>query len=261
MTTREDLRQRGRDVVRRLQHGANPPRPRPLYLGSIPGMEHFTSEALWGAVWARPGLELRHRMLATLAILSSLQRLPQLRTYINSALNIGLDPGEIREVFIQCALYAGFPTTVNSLELARDIFEQRGIEVQDPDVPEVPLEELEARGRALRDRLLDGEDRGGYVAPVDELAPDLRRIAIQYGFGEIYHRPGLDIQARAVCTIASLVALRAEAQLRNWLRGGLRAGLTRDQIVEVLMHSAYYAGFPAALSAVAVAADALPHDG
>jgi 4-carboxymuconolactone decarboxylase len=219
-------------------------------------MDHYNGEALWGAIWSRPGLDRRLRMLTTLSILSCLQRLPQLRTYLNSALTIGLDPREIREVLIQCSIYSGFPTTVNSLELLRDVLEARNIEVLPMDVEEVSLDELERRGRELWDRLLHDEhdDPSG---PTAILAPDLRHIELQYVFGEIYHRPGLDLRSRAICAIASLVALRFEDQLAAWIRGGLRAGLSKEEMVETLMHSAYYAGFPAAADAFTVASRVL----
>jgi len=256
MTSRQELRRRGAEVLDHLQHGTSPPRARPLYLGSIPGMDHYNGEALWGAIWSRPGLDRRLRMVTTLSILSCLQRLPQLRTYLNSALTIGLDPREIREVLIQCSIYAGFPTTVNSLELLRDVLEARNIDVLPMDVEEVSLDELEGRGRALWDRLLH-DDRDDPSAPTTILAPDLRHIELQYVFGEIYHRPGLDLRSRAICAIASLVALRFEDQLAAWIRGGLRAGLSKEEVVETLMHSAYYAGFPASADAFTVASRVL----
>lgn len=258
MTTREELRRKGDEIARRLGHGTNPPRPRPVATASIPGMQHYTRESIFGAVWARPGLELRYRMLATLSVLTCLQRLQQLRTYINSALNMGLGPQEVQEVFIHCSIYAGFPTAVNSLELAQEVFQQRGVTVPPMDVPEVSLEEMEARGQALRQSLMGDTDQGGYVAAADALAPDLRRLAVQYGFGGLYHRPGLDLKSRVVCAIAALTALRAEPQLRNFMKAGVRVGLSRQEVVEVLMQTAPYAGFPAALNAVAIAQQHLP---
>ena len=253
MESREELRSQGREVLEHLQHGTNPARSRPLYQGSIPGMEHFTTEALWGSVWSRPGLERRLRMVATLAVLSSLQRLAQLRTYLNSALTIGLDPREIREVLIQCSAYAGFPTTVNSLELFRDVLEARGIEAGPMDVPEVGLDALEQRGRALAERLVPLTKDDPAVA-AHRLAPDLRLVELRYIWGELYQRPGLDQRGRATCAIAALVALRFEDDLEGWLDGGLQAGLTVEEVIEIVMQTAYYAGFPAATRALAVAA-------
>jgi 4-carboxymuconolactone decarboxylase len=252
MVSREELREKGRQVVETLKHGAHPPRARPLYQSTIPGLEHLTGEALWGSIWSRPGLGLRDRMLATLAVLTSLQRMHQLRTYLSSALNIGVPGPEIQEVLIQCSLYAGFPTTVNGTELMRDVLERRGEEVTPPDVAEVPLEEMERRGRALYVRLFGEEP-----APASESAVEAHLLGIElsYACGEVLQRPGLDLRGRAIVAVAASIALRDTGELRRWLPAALRAGLTRAEVDEVLAQCAYYAGFSAARQAFAVAAE------
>src|ERR1700744_836718 len=87
---REALRQRGRAVMARLEHGTRPPRARPLHLGDVAGLDSYTAEALWGSVWTRPQLDLETRVLVTLSVLVASQRLAQLRTYLHSARNIGI---------------------------------------------------------------------------------------------------------------------------------------------------------------------------
>ena len=255
MTSREELRRKGNEIRERLQHGTYPARDRPRATAGVPGLRNFTGESIFGGVWARPGLDIRYRMLATLSVLSSLQRLSQLETYVHSALNMGLGALEIQEALIHCSIYAGFPSAVNSLEVAHEAFQERGIEVPQTEVPEVSLEELETRGRELRLQLMGEQDQGGYVNSLTELAPDLRRLTIQFGFGEIFFRPGLDLKSRVVCATASLTALQAEGQLRNFLGAGLRMGFSKDEMVEVLMQTAGYAGYPAAFNAIAIAAD------
>src|SRR3954468_7014827 len=199
MTERDDLRAKGHEVLAHLQHGSNPPRPRPLYLGSIPGMDNFNAQELQGSVGARPGLDRRFRMIATIAILSSLQRLQQLRTYFNSALNIGLDAREVREVVIQCSVYAGFPTTVNSLELLRDVLEARGIEAGPMAIDEVTIADLEARGGGLAAPLVGGRAALGDDDAFGRAARDLWQVERRYIFGELYHRPGIELKGRVVC--------------------------------------------------------------
>ena len=197
---------------------------------------------------------IRYRMLATLSVLSSLQRLPQLETYVHSALNMGLGPEEIQEVSIHCSLYAGFPSAVNSLEVTHEAFRERSVEAPQAGAPEVSLEEMERRGRELRQQLMGTQDRGGHADALEDLAPDLRTLTFQYGFGGIFFRPGLDLKSRVVGDTASLTALRADAHLRNFLQTGPRVGLSKDEIIEVLIQTGGYAGYPAALSAISVAA-------
>ena len=89
---------------------------------------------------------------------------------------------------------------------------------------------------------------------MSDLAPDIRLITFQFAFGEVFFRPGLDLKSRVVCTTAALTALRADAQLRNFLQAGLNVGFTKEEMTEVLMQTGGYAGYPAALSAISIAA-------
>src|SRR5579862_5476302 len=133
--SRDQLRQRGEEVVAHLGHGTN--RTRRQYLSSIPGAQEYTREAVFASVWSRPGLTLRLRLLVTISVLTTLQRLPQLRTYLNSALNVHVDATELREALLQCSVFAGFPTTVNSLELLEEVLEARGTVVETEPVVRV----------------------------------------------------------------------------------------------------------------------------
>jgi len=72
---------------------------------------------------------------------------------------------------------------------------------------------------------------------------------IEFPFGDIYSRPGLDLRAREIATIAALTALgNASPQLKVHVEAGLNVGLSRDEITEVIMQMAVYAGFPAAVN-------------
>ena len=255
MSSREELRRKGNEIRELLQHGTHPVRERPRAVAGIPGLRDYTGESIFGAVWARPGLDIRYRMLATLSVLSSLQRLSQFQTYVHSALNMGLGAEEIQEVPIHCSLYAGFPSAVNSLELVHEAFRERGIETPQTEAPEVSLEDMEQRGRDLREQLMGTEDRGGYAQSLVDLAPDLRILTYQYGFGEIFFRPGLDLKSRVVCSAAALAGLRADSQLKNFLAAGLRVGFSKEEILEVLIQTGGYAGYPAALNAISIAAE------
>jgi 4-carboxymuconolactone decarboxylase len=248
-TTRQELRLRGAEVLSQLGHGTTPPRSRPLYLASIGGMQHYTSEALWGSVWSRSDLTMRLRVLVTVSILASLQRLAQLRTYLNSALNVGLDAAEVREALIQCAAFAGFPTTVNALELLREVLEGRGLPVETDEVAEVDLDELDDRGLRLQQQLFGSASAAEVVGPRQVFALIERRFV----FGEIFHRPGLDLPSRAACALASTVALRMPEEERAWTGACLRVGMEPATIGGIVVQSAYYVGFPAAREAMRIA--------
>ena len=83
--------------------------------------------------------------------------------------------------------------------------------------------------------------------------PDFARMIIEFGFGDIYSRPGLDIKIRQIITVAALTALgTAPLQLRNHINRALILGWSRNEVLEVIMQMAVYAGFPAALNAIYV---------
>ncbi|WP_422843918.1 carboxymuconolactone decarboxylase family protein [Acidovorax sp. M2(2025)] len=103
-------------------------------------------------------------------------------------------------------------------------------------------------------REIDGQAGEHVVASLDGIAPDFARYLIEFPFGDIYSRPGLDLRSREIAVVAALTALgNATPQLKVHLRAALNVGVTREETVEVLMQMAVYAGFPAALNGLAAA--------
>lgn len=92
---------------------------------------------------------------------------------------------------------------------------------------------------------------------VAEVAPDFARMTIEFPFGDLYSRAGIDLRTREVAAIAALAALGRAPQLQVHVRAALRLGCSRDEVVEILMQTAIYAGFPAALNALADCHDLL----
>ncbi|GAA2835001.1 4-carboxymuconolactone decarboxylase [Aminobacter aminovorans] len=110
-----------------------------------------------------------------------------------------------------------------------------------------PDSRFERGARALAE--IDGEGGQKVVDSLADIAPDFARYIIEFPFGDIYSRPGLDLRSREIATIAALTALgNAAPQLKVHIQAGLNVGLSRDEIVETIMQMAVYAGFPAALN-------------
>ena len=96
---------------------------------------------------------------------------------------------------------------------------------------------------------VDGKGGEAVVDSLRDIAPDFARYLIEFPFGDIYARPGLDLRSREVATIAALTSLgNAAPQLKVHIAAGLNVGLTQEEITEVIMQMAVYAGFPAALN-------------
>ena len=96
---------------------------------------------------------------------------------------------------------------------------------------------------------IDGEAGERVVDSLKDIAPDFARLLIEFPFGDIYSRPGLDLKSREIAVVAALTALgNAVPQLKVHIHGALNVGCTRQEIIEVIMQMAVYAGFPSALN-------------
>jgi 4-carboxymuconolactone decarboxylase len=101
---------------------------------------------------------------------------------------------------------------------------------------------------------IDGEAGQRVVDSLRDIAPDFARYLIEFPFGDIYARPGLDRQRREIATVAALTALgNARPQLQVHINGALNVGCRREEVIETIMQMAVYAGFPAALNGLAAA--------
>ena len=122
MTTREELFDQGlkirREVLgseyvdRSIQSADDFNRP----------IQELITEYAWGAVWSRPGLTRQTRSLLNLAMLTALNRPIELELHIRGALTNGVSRDEIREVFLQAAVYCGAPAALESFRIARKVF-------------------------------------------------------------------------------------------------------------------------------------------
>lgn len=101
---------------------------------------------------------------------------------------------------------------------------------------------------------VDGEAGRKVIESLADISPDLAHHVVAWGFGDIYARPGLAPRDRQLVTLGMLTALGGcEPQLRVHINAALNVGLTRQEIVEALLHAAVYCGFPKALNATLVA--------
>jgi 4-carboxymuconolactone decarboxylase len=101
---------------------------------------------------------------------------------------------------------------------------------------------------------VDAEAGERVIEALQDVSPDLGRYVVEFAFGEIYRRPGLDLRQRQLVTISALTTLGgAEPQLEVHVNAALNVGLTADEIVEAMLHCIPYVGFPRVLNAVFVA--------
>lgn len=101
---------------------------------------------------------------------------------------------------------------------------------------------------------IDGRAGEDVIASLRDIAPDFARLLIEFPFGDVYSRPGLDLKSRELAVVAALTALgNAVPQLKVHLQGARNVGCSEQEIVEVIVQMAVYAGFPAALNGLMAA--------
>jgi 4-carboxymuconolactone decarboxylase len=87
-------------------------------------MQELVTEHCWNDIWNRPGLDRRTRSLLNLAMLTALNRPHELKLHVRGAINNGVTKDEIREVFLQAAIYCGMPAAIDSFRGAREVFKE-----------------------------------------------------------------------------------------------------------------------------------------
>ena len=123
--------------------------------------------------------------------------------------------------------FSAVPATLDALSIAKEVFDEKGVNYQPQEVfdaSETP-DDLFNRGSARRIEYM-GPPAGGGQGPVTQAEREFNRLTVEYYWGSVWTRPGLDLPSRSICTLAALTALGREAQLAGHIRGALNVGLT-----------------------------------
>lgn len=228
-----------------------------------PDLKRIVDEALFGSIWTRGGIDVKQRCLCTLSALLTLGHLQLLRRHIERALNVGLTPDQVVEVFIQMTFYAGVPAVESAMGIAKEIFEERGIQFtptsiydteKDPDV-------LHREGvRAHEDHM--GDITLYYTDDPDSPEMQLERLINEYNWGAIYSRPHLNDKDRSMCALVAMTVMgHYDRQLRRRISACLRIGLTPDEIMEVLIQLTLYGGYFNTRTAMRIARSVFQEEG
>jgi 4-carboxymuconolactone decarboxylase len=115
-------------------------------------------------------------------------------------------------------------------------------------------------GMSVRREVLGDAHVDRAVGAVDDVTADFQDLITRYAWGDVWGRPGLSRQTRSCITLAMLATLQHDDELAMHVRGAIRNGVTREEIVEVLLQVAVYAGVPAANRAFGIAQRVLRED-
>jgi alkylhydroperoxidase/carboxymuconolactone decarboxylase family protein YurZ len=219
------------------------------------GFADLMSELVYGSIWSRPGLSKQDRMACTLAVLCSMQNLEQLRRHIGAALHLGIEPRAIVEILIQVGIYRGFAASESAMEVAAQVFAERGVEAADDKGRYDPLEVLTARGRQLQATLHDVRKDSAHASPNNPVTSSVYPLVVQYCYGEIWDRPGLDLRIRGLCAVAAFAALDHEPLLRKFAISALNVGASKAEVVEAVVQVGPYSGFAFMLKGMSAVAE------
>jgi 4-carboxymuconolactone decarboxylase len=217
-----------------------------------PDMARFLIAFAYGDIYSRPALDTRTREIATIAILTALGAQSALKWHINAALIVGVTPQEIIDTIYVQTVYSGFPAGLNAISAARDVFKERKVDFKPTKLDN---DKVNRRDRGLR--TLDETSKGAGMRVVEsmaDIAPDMADFLIDFSYGTVFCRQILTPQLKEIIAIAGMTATGTmKPQLQVHIRAALNVGMTKEQIIEVMIHTTIYAGFPAALNGISAA--------
>jgi 4-carboxymuconolactone decarboxylase len=212
-----------------------------------PVLEQYTKGPLLDGLWKRPELSPRDRSVVTVAALIARIQTIEMPFHFALALDNGVKPGELSEIITHLAFYSGWANAMSAVAVAKDIFHQRGIGIdQVPPAKDklLPLNEEAEKQRATQVNANFGATAPGLVENTTDLL-----------FRDVWLRPALAPRDRSLVTVSALIASGQVAQITYHLGRAMDNGLTQPQASEVLTHIAFYAGWPCAFSALPVVKD------
>jgi len=200
-------------------------------------------------LWKRAGLSHRDRSIVTISALIARNQTIEMPYYMNLALDAGVKAREISEIITHLAFYSGWANAISAVAVAKDVFAQRNIGVdQLPPVSPTPLP---------LDKDAEAKRATGVEQNFGSVAPGIVQYTTDVLFRDLWLRPDLAPRDRSLVTVSALIASGQVAQITYHLNRAMDNGLTKEQAGEVVTHLAFYAGWPNAFSALPVVKDVI----
>ncbi len=208
----------------------------------------------YGDVMSRPGLSLRQRQICTVAmLLAHRSAQAQLRFHMRGLLNVGGSIDDLVALLVMASGLLGFPTAIAGVPIVRDLIAETGVAYAPAERQPAGVDERFERGAQAIRALLHIEPEA-YAAAFSGISPLLAEWTVEFEFGEVLGRSGLDRVSKHLASLMML-AMRgnSEDRLLLHLSGAVADNVPRTAIIEALIQLAVYGGFPTALNAFGVA--------
>ncbi|MBE9640730.1 carboxymuconolactone decarboxylase family protein [Salipiger mangrovisoli] len=218
----------------------------PSAVGAVaPALEAYSTNDLFGSVWAGEELSMRDRALVTFAALVTRHETETLGSYVELALVAGVTPAELSETITHLAFYTGWGNATAAAEAMAPVFDARGVTAEDLPALEPELLAINEEAEAAREETVRGNFANVSMGVVDTTRELL--------FNDLWLRPALEPRDRSMVTVAALIAAGQPEQMTFHLGRAMDNGLTQEEAGAMLSHLAFYAGWPKVFSALPVA--------
>ena len=215
-------------------------------------LESIFNNFLYGEVYNHGTLEPKLRELVTLVSLTASQGTDMIKPHVETALNVGVSPIEIKEALYQCSPYVGFPRVFAALEKANEVFKEKNIslpiESQSTVTESTRFDKgLEIQTNTFGTRILDAHNN----APANQ--KHIQNFLSANCFGDFYTRNGLNMKERELLTFIMIVSLGgAEPQAASHASANISIGNSKDMLIEAVTQCLPYIGYPRTLNAIAI---------
>ena len=217
-----------------------------------PDLESIFNNFLYGEVYNHGTLDPKLRELVSLVSLTASQGTDMIKPHVETALNIGVSPIEIKEALYQCSPYVGFPRVFAALEKANEVFKEKNIslpiESQSTVTEETRFDKgLEIQTNTFGTRILDAHNN----APANQ--KHIQNFLSANCFGDFYTRNGLNMKERELLTFIMIVSLGgAEPQAASHASANISIGNSKDMLIEAVTQCIPYIGYPRTLNDIAI---------
>ena len=197
-------------------------------------------------------LEARLRLMVQLAALIASHAVAEYRVMLGAALQVGVTPGEIKEIVYQAVPYAGMARVFDILHVTNEVFAARGIPLPLPGQSTTDPQTRHARGLEIQKQLFGARIDQMYAqSPPDQL--HIQRYLSANCFGDYLTRTGLDLKTRELLTLSMLASLGGcEAQLAGHVVANLAARNDEKTLIAVVTQLLPFIGYPRTLNAIRV---------
>jgi len=209
-----------------------------------PALAAYTDDVLFGEVWERSELSKRDRSLVTVSALVAGGHTEQMQGHFGRSIDNGVTPTELSGVITHLAFYAGWPRAMSAVSVANAVLSERGL---------TPI--IVPDGLTAVDKAADAPRARSVETSVGPVAPALANYTNGVLFDDLWRRADLAPRDRSLVTVVALIANGQAEQMPFHLNRAMDNGLTQVEVGEIITHLAFYAGWPRAMSAVAVAED------